>query len=75
MPHSQHPAQPACQRLAYTLEQLEQLTSVSRSQLYLEIASGRLVASQVGRRRLITHENALRWLAALPTSVSSGEAA
>lgn len=39
---------------------------VCRSQLYIELAAGRLVARKVGRRTLIERTEQSRWLAALP---------
>ena len=40
--------------------------SISRTQVYREIGSGRLKASKVGKRTVITAENAASWRAALP---------
>ena len=39
---------------------------VCRSQLYLELASGRLVGRKVGRRTLIERTEQMRWLTSLP---------
>lgn len=40
--------------------------SISRTQAYREITSGRLIASKVGKRTVITAENAANWRASLP---------
>jgi len=44
--------------------------SISRTQAYREIGSGRLVASKVGKRTVITAENAAAWRAMLPVFCS-----
>ena len=54
-------------RLAYSIPRLASLVGTGRSTLYGEIAAGRLVASKVGRRTIITRENVKAWLLALPT--------
>lgn len=54
-------------RLAYSIPRLAAMSDCGRSSLYDEIAHGRLIASKVGRRTIVTRKNALRWLAALPT--------
>jgi hypothetical protein len=41
--------------------------AISRTQTYREIASGRLQASKIGKRTVITAENAAAWRASLPT--------
>lgn len=40
--------------------------AISRTQAYREIAGGRLRASKVGKRTVITAENAAAWRASLP---------
>ena len=40
--------------------------AISRTQTYREIGSGRLIASKIGKRTVITAENASKWRAALP---------
>ena len=40
--------------------------AISRTQTYREIGSGRLKASKIGKRTVITAENAASWRAALP---------
>ena len=39
---------------------------IGRTHAYQEIAAGRLRAVKVGRRTLVTHDDAEAWLAALP---------
>lgn len=41
--------------------------AISRTQTYREIAGGRLIASKIGKRTVITAENAAKWRAALPS--------
>jgi hypothetical protein len=40
---------------------------ISRSKVYEEIKAGRLIASKVGTRTIITNENAAAWRRSLPT--------
>jgi hypothetical protein len=40
--------------------------TISRTQVYREIGSGRLKASKIGKRTVITAESAAAWRAALP---------
>ena len=41
--------------------------AISRTQTYREMNEGRLVASKIGKRTVITAENAAAWRASLPT--------
>jgi hypothetical protein len=41
---------------------------ISRTMAFREIAAGRLKAFRVGRKSLVTIENARAWLASLPTN-------
>jgi hypothetical protein len=41
---------------------------VSRSTAFEEIAKGRLIVRRVGRKSLVTIEDARRWLNSLPTT-------
>jgi hypothetical protein len=41
---------------------------ISKTTAYEEIAAGRLKVSYVGRKPIVTPENALAWTRALPTS-------
>lgn len=40
---------------------------IGRSQLYRELAAGRITARKVGRRTLFERTEQARWLASLPT--------
>jgi excisionase family DNA binding protein len=53
--------------LAYSISRLAKLVGAGRSKLYGEIAAGRLKASKLGRRTIVTRENANAWLRELPT--------
>jgi hypothetical protein len=53
--------------LAYSISRLAKLVGAGRSKLYGEIAVGRLKASKLGRRTIVTRENANAWLRELPT--------
>ena len=62
-------------KLAYTVEEFGDLTSVGRTRLYAEIKIGRLIARKLGRRTLITRDDGAAWLSSLhqiasPRSVS-----
>jgi hypothetical protein len=54
--------------LAYSIPRLAKLVGAGRSKLYGEIAAGRLIASKLGRRTIVTRENANAWLRELPTT-------
>jgi hypothetical protein len=51
---------------AYRPEQFAESHEISRSQTYIEIAAGRLIARKVGNRTLILEEDAEAWRRALP---------
>ncbi len=51
---------------AITLQDFCRWAGVSRSFVYREIEAGRLTSRKAGRRTLITHEAAHRWLESLP---------
>jgi len=53
-------------RDGYSVDRFAERHDISRSQTYVEINSGRLVASKVGNRTIITRENAARWRKNLP---------
>jgi hypothetical protein len=50
----------------YTVEEFARDHRISRSQTYIEIGAGRLVAKKVGNRTIITAEDAAQWRASLP---------
>lgn len=52
---------------ACTVAEFAKEHGISRSQAYLEIRDGRLVARKVGTRTLITCEDAAIWRQNLPT--------
>lgn len=51
---------------AYSVRQFGQLFNIGRSSIYEEIRCGRLKIRKVGKRTLITHQDAMDWLTALP---------
>jgi hypothetical protein len=53
-------------RDGYSVDRFSDRHDISRSQTYVEINSGRLIASKVGNRTIITRENAERWRRNLP---------
>jgi excisionase family DNA binding protein len=55
-------------KLAYSIEELAELTGLSRDLLYDEMNAGRLAYVKVGRRRIITRE-------AITAFVNSGKVA
>src|SRR5262249_17671129 len=52
---------------ADTIEEFAVKNRISRSQVYKEIDAGRLIASKVQSRTIITRENGAAWRRALPT--------
>jgi hypothetical protein len=58
-------------RLAYSIPRLARMTDTSKSVLYQEISSGRLVARKIGRRTIVTRWDAIRWLRSLPQMAAS----
>jgi hypothetical protein len=53
-------------RDAYSIDQFAERHGISRSQTYVEIATGRLTARKVNSRTLVTREDAAKWRRALP---------
>ena len=53
-------------KLAYDIPEAAEQARTSRSQLYLEIAAGKLTARKRGRRTIILHEDLERYLRDLP---------
>jgi hypothetical protein len=66
--------QPALRR-AMSLPEFCQRYGPGRTSAYLEIQAGRLRARKVGRRTIITQDDAEDWLRRLPTAVSTLETA
>jgi excisionase family DNA binding protein len=58
-------------QLAYTVKDAARMTGMSRTRLYEELKSGRLVAKKVGRSTLIPHESIEAWLKNLETYPAS----
>lgn len=52
-------------KLALTINELVEATSLSRTRIYEEIRNGRLTVTKCGRRSLIRVETARAWLQAL----------
>jgi hypothetical protein len=59
---------------ADSVERFAAKHAISRSQAYLEIAAGRLIARKVGSRTIITREDAATWRRALPKMSAGDEA-
>lgn len=57
---AQRPEPPA---LAYSIDRLSHASNLSRAQIYADINAGKLKTLKVGRRRLVTPEQAREWLA------------
>jgi hypothetical protein len=51
---------------AYRPEQFADAHEISRSQTYVEIATGRLIARKIGTRTIILEEDAEAWRRSLP---------
>ncbi len=58
---------------AFPLSEFCSLYAVGRTTAYGEISSGRLRVVKLGRRTLVTEDDAEAWLAALPASASKSE--
>lgn len=50
-------------KIAYQVGEFCALTGIGRTTLYSEVQSGLLDVVKVGRRTLICHEDAVKWLA------------
>lgn len=57
---------PTASRHLFSINDFAAAHAISRTQAYREISTGRLIASKVGKRTVITAENAAAWRAALP---------
>jgi excisionase family DNA binding protein len=55
-------------RIAFSVDEFAKSAGLGRTQIYKEIASGRLHPLKVGKRTLITANEAQRWLERLATS-------
>lgn len=55
-------------KVAFAVDEVSRLCSVSRSLIYEEMKSGRLRAIKIGKRRLIMKIDLDLWLARFPTA-------
>lgn len=62
---SQERAEPTAGRLAYSVDEVAQLTGLSRDLLYDQMRRGNLHYLKIGRRRLITRQHLEQFLDAL----------
>jgi hypothetical protein len=67
--------QPPLETIAYTVNGLCEAVHISRSTFYQEVSAGRLIASKVGRRTIITAGAATVWLNQLELLKPEAEAA
>ena len=67
MTPDKNPSTPIIGLQAYSVENFGDSFSIGRSTIYEEIRSGRLKVRKAGARTLISHEDAMAWLNALPT--------
>ncbi len=54
-------------KLAFSIPEFSQTSSLGRTKIYDEIRSGRLIAKKMGKRTIITLEDGLAYLANLPS--------
>ncbi len=54
------------ERIAYSINEVVELTGVSRSRLYELIAAGELRTRKLGRRTLVLSADLTQWLSSLP---------
>ncbi|MFO1101320.1 MAG: helix-turn-helix domain-containing protein [Methylocystis sp.] len=57
--------------LAYSVADVERITSSSRTAIYAEMRAGRLLARKIGRRTIIADEDLRRWIASLPLATEA----
>jgi hypothetical protein len=69
LPHDAHNAAQPPERKAFSVEVFGFRNSISRSQVFKEIAAGRLVANKVASRTIITEQAERDWQRALPRAV------
>lgn len=60
-------------RVAWSVQEAAQLTSLSPDAIYQEIYAGRLTSRRHGRRHLIPDDALREWFAALPTELERQE--
>jgi hypothetical protein len=57
------------EKFAFSPDDAAHISSVSRTRIYAEIKSGRLVARKAGKQTVITADDLKSWLNALPTRI------
>ena len=62
-------------RRSFRVEEIAERNSISRAQVYVEIAEKRLNSRKVGSRTIITDEDEAAWLASLPQTLHGHQAA
>jgi len=58
--------QVAINKLAFSIPEYCEATSMGRTQVYKAIKDGKLIARKMGKRTLITYEDGLNFLNSLP---------
>jgi hypothetical protein len=69
LPRDAHNASQGPERKAFSVEMFGFRNSISRSQVFKEIAAGRLIANKVASRTIITEQAEKAWQRALPRAV------
>ena len=60
------------QKLAFSIEEVAELTGLGRTNVYANIASGRLIARKVGlRRTIVTASDLAAFISGLPTALEA----
>jgi excisionase family DNA binding protein len=54
------------QKIAYSIPEYCEATSMGRTQIYKAIKEGKLIARKMGKRTLITYDDGLNFLNSLP---------
>jgi hypothetical protein len=60
------PATQLGQKLAFSILEVAELTSLGRTAIFAEIKAGRLIARKQGRRTLVLEGDLAKWLRHLP---------
>ena len=58
-------------KLAFSIKELARSTGLGRTFIYDEIKVGRLAVKKAGRRTLVLHPEAERWLTTMPDVLAS----
>jgi excisionase family DNA binding protein len=67
VPSEQPTPAPPMQRLAYTIEEAAEVSTLGVTSIYKAIADGLLIAHKFGTRTVILHVDLMAFLANLPT--------